>query len=141
VKGKCLRLQRGHARSDAVSHGLADHHCSSMLHVRVQRKPGRWQAGRNAQCSALSPLDNKSAAAFEKHRIRLRMAAGAWRDYHARGGRAPPRTGWAALRQAGAPTLSGPRGLDRGMHKARRSSTGAPLNTSPSPPGRSCTCN
>jgi len=27
-------------------------------------------------------LDNKSAVAFEKHRIRLRMAAGAWRDYH-----------------------------------------------------------
>jgi hypothetical protein len=26
-------------------------------------------------------LDNKSAVAFEKHRIRLRMAAGAWRDY------------------------------------------------------------
>jgi hypothetical protein len=27
-------------------------------------------------------LDNKSAVAFEKHRIRLRMATGAWRDYH-----------------------------------------------------------
>jgi hypothetical protein len=25
-------------------------------------------------------LDNKFAVAFEKHRIRLRMAAGAWRD-------------------------------------------------------------
>jgi hypothetical protein len=27
-------------------------------------------------------LHNKSAVAFEKHHIRLRMAAGAWRDYH-----------------------------------------------------------
>jgi hypothetical protein len=27
-------------------------------------------------------LDNKSVAAFEKHRIRLRMAAGAWHDHH-----------------------------------------------------------
>jgi hypothetical protein len=26
-------------------------------------------------------LDNKSAVAFEKYRIRLRMAAEAWRDY------------------------------------------------------------
>jgi hypothetical protein len=38
------------------------------------------KAGPGAQTE--TGLDNKSAVAFEKHRIRLRMAAGAWRDYH-----------------------------------------------------------
>jgi hypothetical protein len=131
------------------------------------------------------PPPPRPTSAFEKHRIRLRMAAGAWRDYHepiharlpfvhsctadaaaqargsaarrraprargaqprpvlhlrcARGGgRAPPRSKLAALRSQGVPTFSGLRDLGhvaQKTHKARRSSAGALLNTSPPPRG------
>jgi hypothetical protein len=53
------------------------------------RATPRWPTPQNLLAAAKAGpgaetetgLDNKSAVAFEKHRIRLRMAAGAWRDY------------------------------------------------------------
>jgi hypothetical protein len=40
--------------------------------------PGNQRSGDGGRAG----LDSKPAAAYERHRIRLRMAAGAWRDYH-----------------------------------------------------------
>jgi hypothetical protein len=34
------------------------------------------------EAEAETGLDSKPAAAYERHRIRLRMPAEAWRDYH-----------------------------------------------------------
>jgi hypothetical protein len=46
--------------------------CVNLLAAKAKTGPGAE--------TTETGLDNKSAVAFEKHRIRLRMAAGAWRD-------------------------------------------------------------
>jgi hypothetical protein len=49
---------------------------------QVHRLVDMFAARVGPEAEAETGLDSKSAAAYERHRIRLRMAVGAWRDYH-----------------------------------------------------------
>jgi hypothetical protein len=74
-EGRFLPLQVGGASAIVVG-AFCEH--NDQVHSLVDLLAAK--AGPVAETE--TSLDNKSAVAFEKHRIRLRMAAGAWRDYH-----------------------------------------------------------
>jgi hypothetical protein len=82
-------------------------------------------------------LDNKSAVAFEKHRIRLRIAAGAWRDALARACPSPN----LLHRRRSCPPQEDLRRADERQERAARSlvqslTSGVGTATMPPPPPR-----
>jgi hypothetical protein len=73
------QLQNLEGVASAIVVGAFCEH-NDQVHSLVDASSLPSKAGPGAETE--TGLDNKSAVVFEKHRIRLRMAAGAWRDYH-----------------------------------------------------------